>query len=97
MIWVKQLHVLLSLLVSNKAHQILGIALKFFAGLNQLCPANRRGSCRRSWSTFRMWSRPRRYGMMRLILTRYWQSNRKKTPKNTLCFILIALSTEKAV
>lgn len=73
MIWVKQLHMFLcplhifssfSLHVNNKAHQILGIALKFLAGLNQLCQANRRGSCRRSWSTFRMWSRPKRYGVM---------------------------------
>lgn len=53
-----------SLYVNNKAHQILGlwgISPKFFAGLDQLCQANRKGNFRRSCNMFRRWSRPKRY------------------------------------
>ena len=34
---------------------------RFFAELDRLCQANRKGSCRKSWSMFRRWSRTKRY------------------------------------
>lgn len=89
--WSSSLPRTLNLLTANTLFTF------FLLGLNRLCPVNRRGSCRRSWSTSRRWWRPKRYHIC--VCFTAWDRDLCKHDhvKRLTWFSVWCFSVEKAV